>query len=62
MKNITLLGGNTNWANIRAVFTNNVEGNRILRKGISKRPKADVWGVPDFDLITESDEIFQAAH
>lgn len=57
-----LLGGNTNWANIRAVFTNNVEGIRIFEEGYFKAPKADVWGVSDFDLITESDEIFKAAH
>lgn len=57
-----LLGGNTNWANIRAVFTNNVDGIRIYEEGYFKAPKADVWGVSDFDLITEADEIFKAAH
>ncbi|WP_162946470.1 LTA synthase family protein [Chitinophaga barathri] len=57
-----LLGGNTNWANIRAVFTNNVNGIKIYEEGYFKAPKADVWGVSDFDLITESDEIFKAAH
>ncbi len=57
-----LLGGNTNWANIRAVFTNNVEGIKIYEEGYFKAPKADVWGVSDFDLITEADEIFNAAH
>lgn len=57
-----LLGGNTNWANIRAVFTNNVEGIQIFEEGYFKSPKADVWGVSDFDLITESDEIFKKAH
>lgn len=57
-----LLGGNTNWANIRAVFTNNVEGIQIFEEGYFKAPKADVWGVSDFDLISESDEIFRKAH
>ncbi|WP_187294748.1 LTA synthase family protein [Chitinophaga pinensis] len=57
-----LLGGNTNWANIRAVFTNNVEGIKIFEEGYYKAPKADVWGVSDFDLITEADEIFRDAN
>ncbi|MBW8684094.1 LTA synthase family protein [Chitinophaga rhizophila] len=56
-----MLGGNTNWANIRAVFTNNVDGIRIFEEGYYKAPKADVWGVSDFDLITEADEIFRDA-
>ncbi|ASZ11449.1 LTA synthase family protein [Chitinophaga pendula] len=57
-----LLGGNTNWANIRAVFTNNVAGIQIFEEGYYKAPKADVWGVSDYDLITEGNEIFRAAH
>jgi len=56
-----MLGGNTNWANIRAVFTNNVDGIKIFEEGYYKAPKADVWGVSDFDLITEADEIFRDA-
>ncbi|PSL47589.1 phosphoglycerol transferase MdoB-like AlkP superfamily enzyme [Chitinophaga niastensis] len=55
-----LLGGNTNWANIRAVFTNNVEGVRIYEEGMYKSPKADVWGVSDYDLITEASGILKA--
>ncbi|RFS21109.1 LTA synthase family protein [Chitinophaga silvatica] len=54
-----LLGGNTNWANIRAVFTNNIEGIRIYEEGMYKSGKADVWGVSDYDLITEASEIFK---
>lgn len=57
-----LLGGNTNWANIRAVFTNNVEGVKIYEEGYFKAAKADVWGVSDYDLIRESCEIFKDAH
>lgn len=54
-----LLGGNTNWANIRAVFTNNVEGVRIYEEGMYKSGKADVWGISDYDLITEASGIFK---
>ena len=55
------LGGNTNWANIRAVFTNNVDSVKIFEEGYYKAPKADVWGVSDYDLITEADEVFRNA-
>jgi len=57
-----LLGGNTNWANIRAVFTNNVDSLKIYEEGYYKSAKADVWGVADYDLITEADRIFADAH
>ncbi|NLR66003.1 sulfatase-like hydrolase/transferase [Chitinophaga varians] len=57
-----LLGGNTNWANIRAVFTNNVEGISIHEEGMYKSAKADVWGISDYDLITEASEIFKASN
>ncbi|ATL47582.1 hypothetical protein COR50_10610 [Chitinophaga caeni] len=57
-----LLGGNTNWANIRAVFSNNVAGVKIFEEGYFKAPKADVWGVSDFDLITEASDIFKSAN
>lgn len=57
-----LLGGNTNWANIRAVFTNNVDSIRIFEEGYYKAPKADVWGVSDYDLVTEASDLFKAAN
>jgi phosphoglycerol transferase MdoB-like AlkP superfamily enzyme len=57
-----LLGGNTNWANIRAVFTNNVDGVKIYEEGYFKAAKADVWGVSDYHLIKESSEVFRDAH
>jgi phosphoglycerol transferase MdoB-like AlkP superfamily enzyme len=57
-----LLGGNTNWANIRAIFSNNVESIKIYEEGYYKASKADVWGVSDYDLITESGAIFKDAH
>lgn len=57
-----MLGGNTNWANIRAVFTNNVDSIQIFEEGHYKSPKADVWGVSDYDLITEASAIFKKAN
>lgn len=57
-----LLGGNTNWANIRAVFTNNVEGVKVYEEGMYSAPKADVWGISDYDLVNEANKLFKNAN
>jgi phosphoglycerol transferase MdoB-like AlkP superfamily enzyme len=56
------LGGNTNWANIAAVFTNNVAGVKVFEEGYYKAPKADVWGISDYDLINEADQVFHKSN
>ena len=53
------LGGNANWANIRAVFENNIEGLNIYEEGDYDRPHTDVWGLTDYDLFYESDKILK---
>ncbi|MBV8252881.1 MAG: sulfatase-like hydrolase/transferase [Chitinophaga sp.] len=58
-KKYYLLGGNTNWANIRAVFTNNVEGIKIYEEGDYDAPKADVWGISDYDLVNAASAVFK---
>lgn len=57
-----LLGGNTNWANVRAVFTNNVAGVKVYEEGMYSAPKADVWGIADYDLVNEADKLFKDAN
>jgi len=51
------LGGNANWANIRAVFENNIKDLNIYEEGDYDRPHTDVWGLTDYDLFYESDKI-----
>ena len=53
------LGGNANWANIRAVFESNIEGLNIYEEGDYDRPHTDVWGLTDYDLFYESDKILK---
>lgn len=53
-----LLGGNTNWANIRGIIGNNIEGVKILEEGYWKSPNSDVWGVHDYDLLMEANDLF----
>ncbi|MCK5907888.1 MAG: sulfatase-like hydrolase/transferase, partial [Flavobacteriales bacterium] len=53
------LGGNANWANIRAVFENNITDLNIYEEGDYDRPHTDVWGLTDYDLFYESDKILK---
>ncbi|MDL2285451.1 sulfatase-like hydrolase/transferase [Desulfovibrio sp. OttesenSCG-928-F07] len=53
-----LLGGNTNWANIRGIISNNIEQVKILEESYWKAPNVDVWGVSDYDLLQEAHELF----
>jgi phosphoglycerol transferase MdoB-like AlkP superfamily enzyme len=53
------LGGNANWANIRAVFENNIEDLNIYEEGDYDRPHTDVWGLTDYDLFYEADKILK---
>ncbi|RYE26463.1 MAG: UDP-N-acetylmuramoyl-L-alanine--D-glutamate ligase, partial [Sphingobacteriales bacterium] len=51
------LGGNTSWANIRGVLTNNLEGIRIYEQQDFKASQEDVWGISDKNLFLESNKI-----
>ncbi len=51
------LGGSANWGQIRAVFTNNVDGIKIYEEGSYKSPAMDVWGISDLDLSKEAHQI-----
>lgn len=53
-----MLGGSANWANIRGVLGNNIEGIKILDDAYWKSPRVDVWGVSDYDLLQEAHELF----
>lgn len=55
-----LIGGNTSWANIRAVLAQNIRGLHILEEGDWKTPRADVWGVSDYDLFVEAHDLFNS--
>lgn len=55
-----LLGGNTSWANIRSILGQNISGLRILEESFWKAPRADVWGVDDYDMFKEANAFFSA--
>ncbi len=54
------LGGSANWANIRAVFSNNISGINIYEEGSYSRGDTDVWGLSDLDLFIESNKILNS--
>lgn len=53
-----MIGGNTAWANIRAVLARNIEGLDIHEENDWESPKVDVWGVSDYDLLREAHDLF----
>lgn len=55
-----LIGGNTSWANIRAVLGRNVAGLDIREESDWQAPRADVWGVSDYDLFREAHALLAA--
>jgi len=57
-----IIGGNANWANIRALFKNNIAGLTIFEEGTypddMSNEKNDVWGINDYTLFNNADKIF----
>lgn len=54
-----MLGGNTNWANIRGIIAGNIEGMTILEEGFWKASNIDVWGIHDYDLLMEAHDFMK---
>lgn len=52
-----MIGGNANWANIRGIFQNNIDGLQILEESYWKAPNTDVWGISDLALLRESIDV-----
>lgn len=51
------IGGSANWANIRAVFTNNIRDIQVIEEGHYDLPRTDVWGLSDWHLFRETHRI-----
>ena len=57
------LGGSANWANIRGVFQSNINDLKIYEEGsYVSEDRADVWGIDDYDLFKESDNVLRDLH
>ena len=55
-----MIGGSTNWANIRGVLGRNVRGLCILEEGDWQTRAVDVWGIDDHSLFQEAHRILAA--
>jgi len=51
------LGGSANWANIRALFSHNLDDVRLIEEGSFEVAQADVWGITDYDLFEAANNI-----
>lgn len=60
-KRFYMLGGSANWANIRAIFQNNVDDIKIYEEGsYDTENRVDVWGIDDYDLFSQAAGIFDS--
>ncbi len=55
------LGGSANWANIRGIFSHNVENLRIYEEGDYRSDRDDVWGISDLHLFEEANRILSGS-
>ncbi len=55
-----LIGASATWANIRGVLAGNIPGVEILEGSYWKSPNTDVWGVSDYNLFQEANQVFAA--
>jgi phosphoglycerol transferase MdoB-like AlkP superfamily enzyme len=53
------LGGSANWANIRALFSHNLENMTIIEEGDFETPRVDVWGITDTHLADEANRVLR---
>jgi len=53
-----MLGGSASWANIRSLISNNLRDIQIFEQDDFNRPRVDVWGISDLDLIREAHNLF----
>lgn len=51
--------GDLNWANIKGVLTHNIPGLRLFEEGQYASPRNDMWGISDFDLFEEANQVLR---
>lgn len=63
MEKLYFLGGSASWANIRALFTNNVSDIKIYEEGsYEQEDRVDVWGINDGDLFRNANKTLTELH
>ena len=54
------LGGSLNWANIRGLLLHNIDDLHIYEEGSFRSPRVDVWGISDYHLFEEANQVLRA--
>jgi phosphoglycerol transferase MdoB-like AlkP superfamily enzyme len=57
-KRYYFLGGSLSWGNIRGLVSRNIHGVELYEEGRFPEPRADGWGISDYDLFTEANKVF----
>lgn len=53
------LGGSLSWANVRGLLQHNIPGLDIHEEGSYSSPRVDVWGISDYHLFGEANEVLR---
>ena len=53
-----MIGGSASWANIRSLITYNLKDMDLIELEDFDRPRVDVWGISDLDLLREAHDLF----
>lgn len=51
------IGGSANWAQVRGLLTHNIQDLKLYEEGMWESPEIDVWGISDYSLFKESNQI-----
>jgi phosphoglycerol transferase MdoB-like AlkP superfamily enzyme len=58
-KKMYILGGSANWGNIRGILAHNIDGLEIYEEGYFSSLPDDAWGISDFHLFEEANQILR---
>jgi len=58
-KKMYFLGGSANWGNIRGILAHNIDGLEIYEEGDFSSLPDDAWGISDFHLFEEANQILR---
>ncbi|MBF0207086.1 MAG: sulfatase-like hydrolase/transferase [Oligoflexia bacterium] len=56
-KSYYFLGGSANWGQIRGLLNHNIPGIKIFEEGSYTSTRSDVWGISDYQLFIEANNI-----
>ena len=59
-KKMYFLGGSANWGNVRGILAHNIDGLEIYEEGDFSTLPDDAWGISDYHLFEEANQILRA--